>query len=453
VRLSSKLPVERIRSTWENIEASLWFIPTMFAGFAVLLSVLLPELDRRVADDVGRQREWIFSGTADAARTILSVIAGSLITVISLLFSITVLTLQQASTQFSPRVMRKFTSDRGSQNVLGIYIATFLYALLVLRQIQGEDSPVGTFIPILSVTVAIIFALICMGALVYFIHHIANLLQASTIIQSIQHELLDAIDHLYPAKIGEPVDLNDPHDPRDDIAAFRSQIEGGNRGTIVGSTSAGYLRSLDESGLAAALPEGAWAIVHAPVGHFVIRGTPLVEVGGVDIADDEQYERLNSAFVLDRQRSLSQDPLFAVRQLVDIALKALSPAINDPTTAEHVISALGDGLARLMVRPFPSRIRVIEHDGQHHACWINRPRLDEYVAESFDQIRRIATDNVHVTLYLLDTIAAIGPHAPVERWSHLCEQVDAIVEAVQMLDVPERDMRLLQERIDLVRDR
>jgi uncharacterized membrane protein len=439
-----RLPVERARKTWENVESSLWFIPSIFVSFAIALSFLLPELDRRVVDDISEYRRWIFFGTADAARTVLSAIGGSLITVISLLFSVTVIVLQQATTQFSPRVMRTFTSDRGSQIVLGIYVATFLYALLVLRQIRGEDAAIGEFVPLLSVTASLIFALICVGALIYFIHHIATLLQISTIIESVHEELLAAIDQLYPAQIGEPA-VEDV----DSLSEFRERY--GDPATVIAAEQSGFLRSVDESALVDALPAEAWAIVHPHVGDYLIRGTTLVESGGAEI-DDDRRQRVLAALVLDRQRSPTQDALFGIRQLVDIGLKALSPSIHDPTTAEQVISVLGDVLAALAGRAFPPRIRRVERDDRTHVLWLDRPGFGDYVDASFDQLRGVATGNIHVTLHLLDTIATVARQAPVDRRSSLLAQVEAISDAFEEGAFSGRDRWLMRERMSAARE-
>jgi uncharacterized membrane protein len=412
----------RVRSHLENIRASLWFIPSMLVALAFIMALTLTEIDRAAASsELAREREWLFSGTPSAARTMLSVIAGSLITVISLLFSITMLTLQQAATQFTPRVIRSFTQDRGNQIVLGVYVATFVYAILVLRQIRDSSAIGDQFVPVIAVTMAVILALVCLGLLVYFIHHSATVFQAATVIERVHQELLEAIDRLYPESIGVP-------DEDVDLDTFRDRRQYGPTTTVLAS-SAGYLRAVDDRGLIDALPRSGWVIVYPQVGAYVLRGEPLVELGGGQdsAVDDEQVRR---AFVLDRQRTMTQDALFGIRQLVDIALKALSPSINDPTTAEHAIGCLANALAQLAQRALPSRERAVEYDNGR-AClvlWTNRPSFAEMVDEAVSQIRRAAGGQPHVQRNLLMRLTAVMQQTSGERSTVLRQHLSAIAD-------------------------
>lgn len=163
----------KLRNLWENVQSSLWFIPTVLVGVAVLVSSLLIEADVALAERDSLLIPWLFSGTADAARTLLSVVAGSLITVISIAISLTIVALVQASAQFTPRVLRQFTASRVNQVVLGTYTATFVYALLVLRTVRNGDEG-EAFVPALAVTSAVGLALLCLALLIFFIHHMSQ---------------------------------------------------------------------------------------------------------------------------------------------------------------------------------------------------------------------------------------------------------------------------------------
>lgn len=444
------MPFSRLTNWWENVRASLWYLPSLYALLAAGLSVAVPELDRRVADDIAGSREWLFSGSPSAARTLLSVIGGALVTVISLLFSLTIITVQQASSQFSPRIIRTFTRDRGNQTVLGIYIATFLYALLVLRQIRDETDSSAPFVPLISVTLAIALAVLCLGALVYFVHHVTTQLQASTVIERIHAELLDAIETLYPAALGEPLAdaAESPAGDLDlDLASFRARYPGPS--LTVHATSSGFLRTIDEGAIADGLAGQRWAIVYPRVGTYVVRGTPLVELAALDGA--ERADALRRAFVLDSQRSVAQDALFDVRQLVDIALKALSPSILDPTTAEHVIACLADALVELAGREFPPRTRLIGEEGARVALWVDRPAFDDYVHASFDQIRAVARDDLHVTTQLAGALEAVARAAPPDRVAPLQAQLDGIAWQLERVDADPRDVDPLHRQVAEVR--
>ena len=434
---------QRVRNWWENVQSSLWFIPTVLGIAAVALSFIMPEIDSRVEDELTRHSDWLFYGTADSARAILSAISGSLITVITLLFSITMLTLQQAATQYTPRIIRTFMNDRGVQVVLGVFLATFLYSLLVLRQVRGEstfgESTVSASIPMLSVSLAILLTTVCLGLLIYFIHHSATMFQAATIIERIHHEMLDSIEHLYPESIG--TDADDDQTLEDFRSRYARQP-----GHLVRANSSGYLRRVDEDAIIDAVGDAGWGVVLPRTGAYVTQRLPLVEVGGGSDADDSRTNRLRNAFVLDKERTLSQDSTFGIRQLVDIALKALSPSIHDPTTAEHVISSLGDILTVLADREFPSATRTGERDenGARVVLWVNRPDFDTYVDAAFGQIRRVARDNVHVTRHLLNVLTNLERVTTGERARTVRREIDRVMRQVSESDFDREDQQQLQ---------
>ncbi|MDQ3549015.1 MAG: DUF2254 domain-containing protein, partial [Chloroflexota bacterium] len=401
---------EQVRNWWDNVQSSLWYIPAMFGFVALALSFIMPEIDSRVEDELTRHQDWLFFGTSDSARSILSAISSSLITVIALLFSITILTLQQASTQFTPRIIRTFMRDRGIQIVLGVFLATFLYALLVLRQVRGEDAVGGSSVPMLSVSLAVMLTIACLGLLIYFIHHTATMFQAATIIERIHHDTLEAINLLYPEAFGEPADGDVS------LAAFRERHTR-QPSRLIRADSAGFLRRVDDGAIVAALGDGSWAIVHPRIGTYVTQRQELLEVGGAIENSEEQIEQLRGTFVFDKERTLLQDDLFGIRQLADIGLKALSPAVNDPTTAEHALSCMADILAVVADRAFPAASRTVTDDEgtTRVTVWVNRPSFADYVNLAFGQIRRTARDDVHATEYLLGLLVELASHATDER--------------------------------------
>jgi uncharacterized membrane protein len=439
------MSLEKLENWWDDARSSLWFLPTAFIIVALVLAFLMPELDGRIEADLAPYRDWMFFGSASAARTILSTVAGSLVTVIAVIFSITILTLQQASTQYTPRIIRNFTRDRFNQVMLGAYVATFVYSLLVLRTVRGDDSPgdIGDFIPVLSVSLSMFMAVICLILLVYFIHHIALLFSAPIIIESIRNEVLEEIENMYPVQFGDPLAENDS------LATFRERFQDTVSHAIY-ATSAGYLRDLDVDTLSRTLPDGGWAIVHPRVGAYVTINQLLLEVGGVTDGLDDHIDRLRSSFIVDVNRTMHNDPMFGVRQLVDIALKGLSPSIHDPTTAEQTISALGDIVIRLSNRQFPSRVRDVEtgNGGQKHAAiWFNRPTFADYVDEAFSQIRRVARDTFHVTQYLLETLERSVQFTDHARIPPLQEQLHEILWQVEESTMSPRDKEHLRDRV------
>ncbi|HPL62487.1 MAG TPA: DUF2254 family protein [Syntrophales bacterium] len=183
------------RDYYDELKTRIWFYPAILTAASVVVAFSMVRLDRAYSWELASEAPWLFAGTAEAAWSLLSALATSLITVVSIAFSITIIALQQASSQYSPRVLRTFTSDKGNQVVLGMYLATFVYSLLVLRTVRGGDDG---FVPALSVNAAIFFTLLCLGLLIFFIHRIATSLEVVNIIKRIHEALMKQIENLYP---------------------------------------------------------------------------------------------------------------------------------------------------------------------------------------------------------------------------------------------------------------
>ncbi len=436
----------RIQNWWNTISTSLWFIPAIFITLAIAISSLLIEVDAMLAKRESPLISWIFSGTADAARTILSVIAGSLITVISIAISLTIVALVQASAQWTPRILRQFTASRVNQVVLGAYAGTFIYALLVLRAVRSADQAIQqeSFVPALSVTVSIGLAVICLGLLIFFIHHTAQSFQISGILDRVRHEFIGQLDHLYP----HGLDLALP-DPRT-ATALRAEYPQSEPTQVICSEQAGFVRSIDEAMLLeAAQAPVTWIWMRPQIGSFVARGGILAEYAGGADSDAALARVIRRACILEPERTTLQDPLFAFRQIVDIALRALSPGINDMTTAEYALWHLGDMLGRLATRPFPSSERTTA-DGQGRLL-LSRPTWDTFVAAAFDQIRRASQQDIHVTHTLLTVLADLAQQIPAgQRREAVVRQVTALRERIRQSSWIPTDAAELQAHADAV---
>ncbi len=438
---------ERIRNWWDDISTSLWFIPSLFMVLAIAISTALIEVDAMLATRDSPLIPWIFSGTADAARTILSVIAGSLITVISIAISLTIVALVQASAQWTPRILRQFTASRASQVVLGAYAATFIYALLVLRAVRSAEQSDGgatlqaSFVPALSVSVAMALALICLGLLIFFIHHIAQSLQVATILDRVRHEFISQLDHLYPVGIGHAAP-----DPRTATAIRADHSEEPTQ--VIRAEQAGFVRSIDEAALLEALqPPITWLWVRPQIGTFVPCGGILAEYAGGAGAGDKLADHIRAACILEPERTTTQDPLFAIRQIVDIALRALSPGINDMTTAEYALAHLGDLMGRLAARPFPSSERIAA--AGEVRLLLSRPSWNAFIVAAFDQIRRTSEQDFHVTQTLLTVLAELAPRIPAgPRRAAVAQQLAAVRYALAQGSWSPVDAAALQAQAD-----
>jgi len=440
---------EKIKLAWENFNASLRFVPGVLAALALVLSSVSIQIDvALLANEQARSvLPWLFSGTADAARSVLSTIAGSLITVISIAFSLIIVALQQASAQFTPRVLRSFTADRGNQIVLGVYIATFVYALLVLRAVRSanqDQNQVG-FIPGLSVTLAIVLALSCLGLLIYFIDHTAQSLQVSVILQRVHADLIAQIDARYPDHGVDCIVIDAPPS----LVAASPGTEPRFR---VHSKRTGFIRTIDEHTIRNAPLDGVrWLWVQPQVGAFITTGGILAE-GIADAPLNVEVSRcIRDAIVIDIRRSITQDPLFGVRQLVDIALKALSPGINDPTTADYALYYLGDALGYLAGRVILPVEQIAED--REARLFFSRSTWDDFVDTAFNQIRRVATGEVQVLQTLLDVLADLAVHVSSQgRCDAIRRQVTEVRFIVANADWSEADKQSLSQRAEIIDD-
>ncbi len=339
---------DRARGRWRNLSQSLWFVPgVMVVGFAGL-AVGLVRLDEQLELE---GVPVVFAGDGDAARTLLSVIAGSLITVAGLTFSMTMVVLQLASSQFSPRVLRTFFGDRVTQITIGTYVGTFVFALLVLRRV-GTFGSAG-FVPRIGVTTASLLGIAAVILLIVFLHHVSRLIQVSYVTAAIARDTLRRADALYPARHGEPVSEASADEL---LEAWQDDAS-----AVVHADRPGYVERVMLDGLGERVGDRARriAVLVAP-GDFAGLDRPIARVWPPEAADGCQAE-LRGAIVVADERDLDQDVGFGIRQLTDIALRAMSPGINDPATAVTCINYLRDILVRLAGRATPSDVRRFEN--------------------------------------------------------------------------------------------
>jgi len=326
---------------------------------ALILSSLTVYFDERV-NFAGLSLPLVFLSQPDGARALLSTVAGSMLSVASLTFSIVMVVLTMASSQFGPRLLSNFMRDRGNQFVLGSFTSTFLYCLLVLRTVRGGGDVLDSaaFVPQLSVTVALALAVINLAAFVYFIHHTTENIQASTIISRVADTLAHKIKKnfeeraVFPETVGQ--DVADVEGAGNLPAAFAEQS------AVLSSGKGGYLRTIDDEGLLRAAKEEKLILklLHSP-GSYIMHGGPLLEVYPGSALEDSR-ERLEHKFALGNHRTPDQDLEFLFDQLLEIALRALSPGVNDPITAMRCIDRIGDNLTLLASRDLPSPYRFDE---------------------------------------------------------------------------------------------
>ena len=390
----------KIAKLWDRLHSSYWFLPTVMAVIAIALAFTMLNLDRAGYYGPLEKWGWIYTGGSNGAREVLSSVASSVISVAATAFSITIVALQLAASNYSPRLLRNFMQDTGNQVVLGTFIATFVYCLLVLRTVRGDGDDYDSFVPQLSVTVGLLLALASIGVLIYFIHHASTIIQVSHIIMEASNDLHRAIDRLFPEKLGQSLQKSKPHENAIP-ANFDSDAY------PVKANSSGYVQAIDNEKLMQIAGDHHLLLqIKSRPGRFVVQGSDIVMVFPGDKVNRKLSDHINAAFLFGRQRTEQQDVEFPVNQLVDIALRAISPGINDPTTAIECIDSLSAGLSDLAQRQIPSAYR---YDNDNNLRVIAEPFSFAGLTDAaFNQIRQYGKSDVGVVIRLLEAIATIA---------------------------------------------
>ena len=365
------------------------------------------------------------------ASTILSVIASSIMTVVSIVFAILLMTLTLASTQFSPRILVSFVRDRATQWTLGIFLGTFSYCMAALPAVRSLPRP---FVPVLTVLVAMLLAMLCVGWLIFFINHISRSISVNHIVDRIAGEVELVIDELMPHPRGSYERSEQAPPSRD------------GRERVIVNRKSGYIRFVDVGFLVdCAKTFGVQITLDRRVGHFVPAGVPLLRVIDGGRVTPEREARLLTAIDIGPTRTMQQDVEFGIIQIVDIALRAISPAVNDPTTAINCI----DQLARVMIvwasRAAPrSYLHSPPHVLRLAIPWIG---YDGLLDTAFEQIRHYAKSDIAVSLRLLrafDDMFVSGTSETARR--SLIERARRVVEGCER-HLPENDVLPLRRRL------
>ncbi|MDV6233892.1 DUF2254 domain-containing protein [Rhodococcus cercidiphylli] len=400
-----------------KLRESFWFIPAVLGVVALVLAQALVSLDRYLLDTrVDLTGSLLYHVGASGSRDILGAIGGSMLGVAATSFSITISVLATASSSYGPRLVRNFMADRGNQVVLGIFGATFLYSLMVLRSIRSIESDGSVFVPDIAVNVAVALAVVDVGVLVYFIHHIAQSIQVATLSARVRDELSESVDALYP-----------PEQPADATSAegiVKPPVY-----TTVLAEESGVIIDIDESAvLNIATDTDSVIDIHRVPGEHVVAGEPLADIladRSADISADA-IERVRGAFDIGTSRTPRHDIAFAVEQMTEMAVRALSTGVNDPYTARNAIDDLTVGLVAVVQRPKPSRARC-GSDGTVRVI-TRRVGVPSLIDHALDAVRIYGTGSPMVVQAGIRLAERVG------RAAHDSENVDAVLTQLDLLD-------------------
>ncbi len=383
---------------WEMLKTSFWFIPIVIVVVAILASMGLIYLDSTYHFDPDGFLSYFITKDVESARTILATIAAAMLNVASIVFSLTLVALTMASSQFGPRLLRNFMNDRLNQTVLGVYVATFIYCLLILRVVRETESQ--DFIPNISILVTLFVATANIILLIFFIHHVAITIQADTIIADVSKNLNEATTTLYPRQIGHD-QHNVPENYLDKLAeksAFRHY-------TL--AERSGYLQIVNGKILLeiASNHNLTLQIIHRP-GDLIVKNMKIIIIYSNSSCDEKILSSIQDAIIVGDNRTPTQDSEFAIHQLVEIIARALSPGINDPFTAITALDKLTTNLSEIAHSDFPSAFRADE-TGQIRI--LAKPiAFEGLVNAAFHQVRQYGAENPSVLIRLMESLLTIN---------------------------------------------
>jgi uncharacterized membrane protein len=388
-----------------QLRTSLWTTPALAVIAAVVLARALERVDRRIEQD--REAWYLFGGGVESARELLSTIASSLLTFTGLVFSITILVLQLASSQYSSRVILTFLEDRFTRFSMGVFVGSFIYAMVLLPELRAGTNDRPEFVPAFSVFVAFLLVLLSVGVFVHYIHHMAHAIRAVHVVFRVAEETRKAMEAMFPGSA--------THEPSREVPQPREPPDQ----EFPHDRPPGVIASVDEHALVELASAHGVVIALVPkVGDFVPRGAALFRVWG---RSRLQLEELRETVVVTKERTPHQDMPFGFRQLVDVAERALSPGINDPTTAVQALDQIHDLLRTLAPRPFPSPT-LLDARGQLRLV-VHRPTWEGLVRLGLDEIREYGEGSLQVSRRLRAVLEDLLTVTPADRRGVLEEQL------------------------------
>lgn len=403
----------RMPNVGNAMVASFWFVPMILVIIAVALAFGLVEVEEYVGPDRVSQWPVVLSTGPETARSILSTIATAMATVGATTFSLTIVAITLAAQQYTPKLLHNYMSNRRNQLVLGVLTGTFAYAILVLRSVRSDPG----FVPTLALTIGLVLALISVGVFIYFIHHVASILQDATIAAGIESRTLATIDRAFVHDAGEAGD---------------ARCVGHGRGVAVrADKNSGYVQLIQIDQLVELMAKHDLVLtIERGAGEFVPKGGVLARIDPPDRVTQEIVEKVGSHFKIGQDRTYQQDVAYGIYQLVDIAVRALSPSFNAITTASTCIDHIGSILRQLATVELPAT-RHYCCDG-HTRVIIESPTFGDLLTLGFHQIRTFGESYAVILIHLLEVIAELEGviDQPERRWE-LVEQANRIAAAAE----------------------
>lgn len=425
----------RLRKAYDTIHTSFWFVPCVIILIILSLCAALVWLDSTTELEKVTWLDFLYHSDGAITRSLLTTIAGSLMTVVSITFSITMVALTNASSQFGHRLLRSFMNDQNTQIVLGTFTAIFLYCLVLVRVTYNFEQ--GNHLPGLAIGGAMLLTLLSIFLLIYFIHHVAINLQADTVIEKIYCQLQLNIEHIF----SEQIDNESVKGCKELVLASLKSRFG-----LIKSRHSGYVQAINYSHLVEliATQNQCMELLIRP-GDFVTRNMVVIKCSG-DLSNESQQQLL-SCIILGSKRTPIQDPEFAIMQLVEIALRALSPSINDSFSAIACVDKLSSTLSNLTRQTFPKGIAC--HTDREVRLVFKVASFQDLANTAYDQIRQNARCNLAVQLRLLEGLTRIAEQASTqEHWKLISNQKEMLENDLQKQELTGNDKAVTGQRLN-----
>ena len=389
----------RLIKAWQDLHSSYYFIPGLMALGACVLAYITSHLDQSLEIELTKNLGFFYTNTAESARVILSTIAGSMISVAAVTFSITMVAVTSAAGQYGPRLIGNFMRDRGNQFTLGMFTSTFIYCLLILRVVRtgaGDGGDIVDFVPNVSLLVGIGLTLLSVAVMIYFIHHIPETLNVGNITGNVGRQLRRDLEMLYPEGLGEG-----PHNDDPDTSALEPESA-----IQINARAEGYIQAVNDDALMAlAKKHNAVVSMEYRPGDFVTKGNSLMSVWTEADIDETAITKFRNGFAMGQERTAHQNVLFLADELVEILARALSPGINDPFTAINCINWFHSAVKAVMRGTPPSPYR---HDEEGVFRIIARPiSFGRFVSVLCDQSRPYIAKDRNATIKMLTVLTEL----------------------------------------------
>jgi len=432
--------MKKLQYFWDELNGSFWFIPILMLLITMSSAIGFVYLDSQIAYSPEGVLKYILPASVESARSILGIIAGAMIGVAGTVFSITLVVLTLASSQLGSRLVRNFMYDKLNQVVLGTYVSSYVYCLIIISSIKEKES--FNFVPAISVLVALALAIAGIILLVIYIHHVSMSIQSDKVISDISDAMSKSIRKLFPDDIGYEEEKRTPDiDKLKQKYAFKQEVR---------CKRSGYLQSVDGDGLLSIAQENDCITIlyHRP-GDYLVQNMVLCEVFCNEECSEEIHDKILDNFIIGKIRTPLQDAEFSIRQMVEVASRALSPGVNDPNTAIACIDNLTSVMCYLTGVKFPTpyrydsdnKLRVIA-DNHTFAGMLNA---------AFNQIRQYAEGSPSVMIRLLEAMISINSFARTSNQKkQIAQHAKMVMKAAERTFHENRDMEDMKERFKLV---